>query len=101
MEVMYDLMSYGLPVKSFPVNAKGKHNKKEHLNWIWSRQKIEEDTTTAKERRPEIIIPGRLDVIFGRGKPLQQHIGNIRLYHMIDENLDRYIQRSMQQSCDL
>lgn len=38
----------------------------------------------------EIIIPGRFDVILGRGKPLQQHLGNVQFNLLIEENLDRY-----------
>ena len=37
-----------------------------------------------------VILPTRNDILFGRGKPIQEHPGNIRLLVMLESILDRY-----------
>ena len=39
-----------------------------------------------------IIVPGRLDVLFGRGKPIQEHYGNLRYHALLDNYQSAYEQ---------
>ena len=89
MEIQYELMSYGVPVKAMPINSEGVMSRKDHLKWVRARQNIERQQEQLQRQRnngmynnmttplQDIIIPGRFDVILGRGKPLQNHIGNL------------------------
>jgi hypothetical protein len=37
----------------------------------------------SKPRRNRIYFPGRFDVLFGKGSPLQRHIGNVKFRGLI------------------
>ena len=47
----------------------------------------------ASRRSPTHFVPTRMDVLFGRGRPIQQHPGNIRLQMITEIHKARY-QRS-------
>merc|ERR1712146_572591 len=38
----------------------------------------------------KIIVPGKHDVLFGKGKKMTQHSGNITCNHLIEENREEY-----------
>ena len=38
----------------------------------------------------KVLIPGRFDVIFGRGKKYQNHTGNVRFRHIVDMHGEEY-----------
>jgi hypothetical protein len=37
-----------------------------------------------------IILPSRNDVLFGRGRPMREHPGNLRLHFFIEERMEEY-----------
>jgi hypothetical protein len=37
-----------------------------------------------------VMLPFLSDVLLGRGKPITDHIGNIRLHSIVEENLPAY-----------
>lgn len=47
-----------------------------------------QEVDSAKESR--IVVPAHADVLFGRGKPFREHIGNMGLFDLLDANLMRY-----------
>jgi hypothetical protein len=79
-------MTYGFPVDNVPVTMDGKLKRKNHLEWIKMR-KMQESGISLEER---IVLPAHSDVLFGRGKPFQEHIGNMRLVNLLDAHLGRY-----------
>jgi hypothetical protein len=74
-ECMYSLMAYGIPTSDFPVQNDGSLSRETHLAWIQMRRNLETDPS----QTPLIIAPKSSDVLFGRGKGVQFHAGNIRL----------------------
>jgi hypothetical protein len=86
VECLYALMTFGFPVDNLPVTMDGKLKRKNHLEWIKMR-KMQESVISLEER---IVVPAHADVLFGRGKPFQAHIGNMRLYNLLDAHLERY-----------
>ena len=86
---MYALMSYGIPIDAIPISMDGDLKKKNHSEWIKMRKRQE------KSGEARIVVPTHSDVLFGRGKPYREHIGNMRLFNLLDDNLDRYAQASL------
>ena len=50
MQLLYDLMYYGIPVEALPVNASGVYTNDQHLVWLYKRQKIEENSNMNSTR---------------------------------------------------
>jgi hypothetical protein len=87
-ECLYSLMTYGIPSHLIPVTEDGEIKRKNHLEWIKYRRALEQhEANGAKEL---IEIPTNSDVLLGKGKPIQEHIGNMRLHLFIEDHLPRY-----------
>ncbi|KAL3930740.1 MAG: hypothetical protein SGBAC_011632 [Bacillariaceae sp.] len=82
LECSYSLMTFGCPVHSLPVGLDGKLKRKAHLEFIRMRYQQE-----ARGGSPRIVLPTHDDVLFGRGKPFRQHVANIKLHAMIEEEM--------------
>ena len=37
-----------------------------------------------------IVLPALVDILLGKGKPIQQHKGNAHLHHLVDSNMSLY-----------
>ena len=122
MEVLYELMSYGIPVNALPVNSKGQLSVMYHHRWIQWRRQIEScsmasnhvrssvinqhsssgtlpsdvksghsvptsaTTTTSSSSSPIIFLePDDNDCVLGRGKAIDQHVGNVRFRHFLQQ----------------
>jgi hypothetical protein len=97
VEVQYALSSFGIPSNALPINSDGVLQKKGHLKWLKLRKAQEEvvrgycsNDSSGGRMVDQIVVPARKDVLFGRGSVLQSHVGNFRLSHLIEENLERY-----------
>lgn len=71
-----------------PITEDGDPKTKTHRQWLKSRQQQEENHSLQNI----IVIPGRLDVLFGRGKPIQGHFGNLRYHALLDHYQHAYEQ---------
>jgi hypothetical protein len=85
---MYSLMTYGIPHLLIPVTADGEIKVKNHLEYLkmWQTQvkyikQGKLDTT---------LLPLPSDVLFGRGKPIREHTGNLRFHAIVEELSPRY-----------
>jgi hypothetical protein len=87
MECAFALMTYGIPTDAIPITVDGELKGKNHLEWVNMRRKQEDD----KSGRPRIVVPSHSDILFGRGKPFREHIGNLRLSNLLDDHLARYV----------
>mmetsp|Transcript_12257 Transcript_12257/g.29203 ORF Transcript_12257/g.29203 Transcript_12257/m.29203 type:complete len:475 (-) Transcript_12257:115-1539(-) len=85
VEILYELMTFGIPVDSVPLSTEGEVKRKNHLDFLKMRHRQE-----SMVGAPRIVIPTHRDVLFGRGKPFREHRGNIKLYEMIDDKLEYY-----------
>lgn len=108
MEILYNLMTFGIPRHAFPVDSLGCTSVENHLSWVRLKQKQEETTNVdhippkisecseeaqegSKGSDPQFIsIPKRMDVLLGRGKVIQEHPGNLRYRHLIETSRERY-----------
>jgi hypothetical protein len=81
-------MTYGIPSDLIPVTENGEIKLKNHLLWIKYRIALEQhEANGAKEL---IEIPTNNDVLLGKGKPTQEHIGNMRLHLLVEDHFPRY-----------
>ena len=94
MESQYALMSFGIPVKSLQVNSDGDLKRAPHLKWLTLRKRTEQMVRDSNGTMKQIVVPSRMDVLFGRGTPLQSHVGNMRLIDLIEEDLEKYFSSS-------
>lgn len=86
-EIMYKLMTFGLPVSVMPLQGNGEDVTTEfHKKYFETLKKQEQD----KEMTNNARIPGPNDVLFGRGTATYQHFGNMRLKKMIEDLKDTY-----------
>lgn len=56
-----------------------------HQKWLSSRNRIESENGCTG-----IIIPSNVDILFGRGKPMRQHPGNMSLGLLIEASIAHY-----------
>ena len=89
-EIMYSLLSFGLPVDLIPYSESGTI-KKTNLN-RWIAKYIARDKEMAKNGGTfsGIDLPSRNDVLHGKGKPFQNHPGNAHLRVLVESNIDEY-----------
>ena len=55
-----------------------------HLEWIKQRRKQEEEGVE------HVLVPQRFDVLFGRGKRIPTHTGNLRAGHLVEMHREEY-----------
>lgn len=79
-ENLYKLLTFGIPNQDLPVTAEGEPKVKSHRQWLKNRRS-QEDAHSSSE---VIVVPGRLDILLGRGKPIQEHFGNLRYHVLLD-----------------
>jgi hypothetical protein len=76
----YTLLTFGISNHLLPVTSEGEYKVKAHRKWIQQRREEERkgDNIT------RIVLPSQEDVLFGRGKPIQEHPGNVRYHYILD-----------------
>jgi hypothetical protein len=88
-EVQYSLMTFGIPIYMFPMTSDGELKLANHLKWIKKRQ-VKETLLTSFGFFDKVDMPKRNDILVGKGKPFQQHPGNVRLRHLVELRLADY-----------
>lgn len=93
--MMYSLLSFGIPTDTIPVSGSdGTTIKTKDLHkWI-ARRKNKETFVTYHggddSLFDKIDLPTRHDVLLAKGRPYQNHPGNIEYLQLIDESLREY-----------
>jgi hypothetical protein len=93
MECYYQLLTFGIPGNTLPIDKNGKFkekNQKERLE-RWDIIRLQEQHVPMEDR---VLVPGSFDVLLGRGRPLQENPGNIRYRHIIEEHIETYNEAS-------
>ena len=122
VEVMYDLVSFGIPRSAIPIDATGTPYTREHLEWVERRLEMENDNRHAPRRAQAILEKARIcpspgppslsspstqsmesstdvsadfginsqDVLFGRGKYVVDHPGNMKFRRLVDVYMHKY-----------
>lgn len=93
---MLSLRSYGIPSHIAPINDEGRIRVKNHLEFLQGR-KTQELLARGRAPQSSIILPLNSDILFGRGKPIQQTAGNLRLGAIVDSYVTEYHQLSSKQ----
>jgi hypothetical protein len=89
-EYCYGLQSYGIPAPVVPIDAAGNTRLQDHLDWIQRRQ-VQEDAELQRSKEAKTgIQPRRFDVLFGRGRTVSEHTGNLRAFQIVEMNLKPY-----------
>eukprot|EP00934_Nitzschia_sp_Nitz4_P005046 Nitzschia sp. Nitz4//scaffold44_size153857//37896//39738//NITZ4_002707-RA/size153857-augustus-gene-0.16-mRNA-1//-1//CDS//3329552115//5036//frame0 len=47
-------------------------------------------TSGTSSSKASVLVPGKHDVLFGRGKVAKQHVGNVRALTLCEQNYERY-----------
>jgi hypothetical protein len=88
LEVVYNLQTFGISARALPFTPNGDVVADLHKQKWEQRRKWEESVSKVKC----IGTPMNNDVIFGRGRFIQDHLGNVRFHHVIEEICPRYNQ---------
>jgi hypothetical protein len=87
-DILFKLLTFGIPDNVLPITADGEPKVKSHRSWLKSRRRQEE--TQADAEVEIIVVPRRLDILLGRGKPIQEHFGNLRYHALLDYYQNAY-----------
>ena len=65
-------MTYGIPHELIPLTADGKLKLKNHCELTEMRRLG--DSLEEKGMKDGVVLPSNLDVLLGKGKPIQEHM---------------------------
>eukprot|EP00934_Nitzschia_sp_Nitz4_P006624 Nitzschia sp. Nitz4//scaffold36_size144017//28036//29659//NITZ4_003069-RA/size144017-snap-gene-0.205-mRNA-1//-1//CDS//3329549405//6614//frame0 len=88
-EIIFELLTFGIPEECYKMRANGTHDCSDHLQWL-ALQKAQEEKDTTVETH--IIIPNRIDVLFGKTAMAKQHPGTLRALHLVESHYESYEQ---------
>ena len=94
MEIKYQLQTYGIPERVLPFSKNGEPTIDSHMKWIQRLKEAEEEEThkekiTDKEKI-RVMIPSNKDVLSGRGRFVQDFVGNVHFRHLIASSVPEY-----------
>jgi hypothetical protein len=83
-------MSFGIPTRIFPVDNQGRKVDYIVSNFIETRKRKEEERR--QEEKAQNLYDAALnnDILLGRGKPSQNHPGNVHLARLIEDRRASY-----------
>jgi hypothetical protein len=91
MEVMYELMSFGIPTADIPIDSEGVVDLKEHLKFL-QRRKKQEALIRHGICGNVIVVPSRMDILHGKGPRIRLHVGNMKYGNVLEDNVEKYAQ---------
>ena len=82
-------MTFGIPVQVLPITVQGEKQLEHHKLWLESRRNIE--SAQPSDRKGErCVVPGPMDIVFGRDALARAHLGNLRFRKIIHDRQERY-----------
>jgi hypothetical protein len=91
MEIKFKLLSFGIQMDHFPIDDDSKllglTDFCERRRAIENARRVEQDS--------RILAPGKLDILLGRGKPMQEWLGNLQLGLILGDNADLHNSTAM------
>ncbi len=89
-ECHYSLQSFGINAQQIPINTNsGTRKTKQHLKWLELRQ-MKDDAIRSGKKFDGIDCPELKDVLFGRGRPIMRHPGNVVFRSILESRLKEY-----------
>eukprot|EP00980_Cylindrotheca_fusiformis_P030850 scaffold25515_cov108-Cylindrotheca_fusiformis.AAC.1 len=89
-ECQYKLLTFGIPVKDFPINTQGQLKTAKHKGWVERRRQKEKYMRNNEIPEGAVDLPVRYDVLLGKGMPCQEHPGNKRLHELVAMRYEEY-----------
>jgi hypothetical protein len=99
-ECIYALLTFGIPRRCFPISNTGELMTEKQKEFIEMRRQherydsIKTSMETVNKRNcavgRNIIVPKNDDVLLGRGRPFQEHAGNIQCNYVIADTMEKY-----------
>jgi hypothetical protein len=95
LECQYGLLSFGVPSMLLPFTEQSELKTNNHKKWIQRRLVKDHEVLRRLQSNPSYVfpgidLPGRNDVLLGKGQPLQDHPGNRRLHEIMQCYFDEY-----------
>ena len=89
---MFDLMTFGIPSSDFPIAENGSLTRENHYAWIEKQRAIEHSRKSCSTLSTVAMIdtPIAPDILLGRGKAIQNHLGNIWLRVKLESYFERF-----------
>jgi hypothetical protein len=87
---MYNLQTFGIPCYCFPLTPDGKLVTKNHGERLEKRRQLERMKSASNHNKVRVGVPGRHDVLLGRGKASYEHMGNLRLRYLVESRAKQY-----------
>jgi hypothetical protein len=87
LECVYELQTYGIHTQVLPLDENHNIKLDHHLDWVERRKALE---VSLGEKEDFVLIPRRFDVLFGKGKNIAEHTGNLRAGLVVEMNRSRY-----------
>jgi hypothetical protein len=82
----HNLQTFGIPANLFPIKEDGEFTNDENKEKWEKRRKLERMV----HKVDRVGVPGRNDVLLGRGKGPYQYIGNITYRSLMERHFDTY-----------
>eukprot|EP00980_Cylindrotheca_fusiformis_P001632 scaffold368_cov125-Cylindrotheca_fusiformis.AAC.10 len=89
-ECVHGLKTYGIPTYSLPFDDDGRPNRAHHKQF-WEKRHQHERRNSIHGK---VVFPGPFDVLVGRGRLCQDHIGNVRYRFLVERYKEQYDQAS-------
>lgn len=83
-------MTFGIPTQSLPISSEGAIKNSSQRKWV-TRRMLKEGSIERTGFFNKIDFPTNQDVLFGKGSPVQQHVGNQKYLCLIESMLDDYV----------
>jgi hypothetical protein len=90
--VQYRLLSFGIPVGLLPITSEGELKKANHNKWLAMRKAKESARKVSPQHQDDVRydLPSRDDVLMGKGKPVQEHAGNVVMRALVGLHMSEY-----------
>jgi hypothetical protein len=82
-------MTFGVPVQFVPVSYEGELKTGNHNKWLAKRE-ARDNGLKQMGWFDGLDLPARNDVLLGRGKPFQDHPGNICMRNLVELHIEEY-----------
>lgn len=114
-ECQYSLLTFGVPVQNIPITYDGKVKTASHLKFLSRRQAVEskslkqlnnqqkQQLLPKQQQQSNLVendddrfdyegteLPSNVDVLLGRGRPLQVHTGNLQMRSLVEIYQEEY-----------
>jgi len=82
-DILFKLQTYGIPVFVIPLTEDGETTVAQNKE-IWEQRRVYERRIEKSEETTKVFqIPGRFDILLGRGRGYHNHVGNVKLRNLI------------------